>query len=92
MAITIKFPTDGEGFEAEVKVGENFHVVLRAVHTAVGPVSAVYDAVSQKWTERRFARSIDDAKLQAELIARRSFNRRRREGKFPDVLDWQATG
>lgn len=92
MAITIKFPKDGEGFEAEIKVGEDFHIVLRAVHTAVGPVSAVYDATSQKWTERRYCRSIDDAKWQAELIARSLFKRRRRMGEFPDVLDWQATG
>jgi hypothetical protein len=62
MAISVKFPKHGEGFEAEVKIGEDFHLVLKAVHTAVGLVTNIYDAKRQRWGEPRYAGSIDGAK------------------------------
>jgi hypothetical protein len=37
MAITVQLPKDGSGFEAEVKVGEDLHLVLRAVNTGRRP-------------------------------------------------------
>ena len=92
MAISVKFPKDGEGFEAEVKIDEDFHLVLKAVHTAVGPVTNIYDATRQRWGEPGYAGSIDDAKAQAEGIARGLYKRGHHKGEFPKALDWQPTG
>ncbi len=92
MAITVQLPKDGSGFEAEVKVGDDLHLVLRAVNTAVGPVTNIYDAKRQRWGEPRYAGSIDDAKAQAEGIAHGLYRRGRHKGEFPKALDWQPTG
>jgi hypothetical protein len=93
MAITVTLPKGG--FEAEVKIGDHVHLVLRALHTAVGPVAGVYDAKAQRWAERQYAADIDDAKTAAAAaagaIARALLRRARSKESFP-AIDWQATG
>lgn len=91
MAITVKLPKDGEGSVAEVKVGEDFHVVLKAVQTAVGPVTNVYDAKRERWDHPRYAGSLEEAKAQAEMIARSLHKHGGHKGEFPHTLEWQTT-
>jgi hypothetical protein len=57
------------GFEAELTVGGHV-LVLRAVHTAVGPVANVFDATTQKWKEQKCTADIDEAKAVAEAAAK----------------------
>jgi hypothetical protein len=91
MALSVSLPKDGEGFEAEVKIGDDLHLILKAVNTVVGPVMRIYDAKAKRWNEPQWAADIDDAKAQAEAIARAWNRRTGRKGEFP-ALDWQATG
>ena len=95
MALGVSLPKDGEGFEPEVKIGDDFHLILKAVNTGVGPVMRIYDAKAKRWNEPQWAADIDDAKAQAKAQAEaiaRAWNRRTgRKGEFP-ALDWQATG
>ncbi len=92
MAISVTLPKDGEGFEAEVTIGDHVHLVLRAVHTGVGPVAGVLDAKTERWAEREYAADIDDAKAKAEAvakaIARHLLRRARSKEEFPPVV-WQ---
>ena len=83
---TVKFPRDV--FEAEVKIGDGFHVILRAAHTAIGPVTRVYNAKTGKWIEPEWAGDINDAKATAEKIARGLYTSAHVEEKFPPV-EWQ---
>jgi hypothetical protein len=85
------FPREGQGFRAEVKMGDDLHLALMATHTAVGPVAALYDARVKKWRERQWAEDIDDAKGKAEAIARKWWYTLGRREPFP-ALNWQATG
>ncbi len=87
MAITVQLPKDGSGFEAEVRVGDDLHLVLRAVNTAVGPVMNIYDAKIGRWRLPEYARSIDEAKEAAEKIARHKYNRLK--NKEPLAIDWE---
>jgi hypothetical protein len=93
MTISVTFPKGG--FEAEVKIGDHVHLVLRAVHTAVGPVAGVYDAKAQRWAERQYAADIDDAKAAAAAaagaIALAVLKHAGSKESFP-TIDWQATG
>ena len=89
MAITVQLPKDVSGFEAEVNLGEDFHLVLRAMNTAVGPVMNIYDAKRGRWQEREYAGSLDDAKAKAEKIARAMHKHARLKKEFPP-LTWQA--
>lgn len=92
MAITVTFPKDGEGFEAEVRI-EGFHIVLKAIHTAVGPVARVYDARAGRWSDAEWAGDLNDAKVRAEAIARGLYtNTHPPKGHFPETLNWQKTG
>jgi hypothetical protein len=89
MATKVTFPKDGEGFQAEVKIGENLHLILRAVYgTAVGPIMRVYDVKADKWRTPAWAADIDDAKINAEGIARALHKKVCPDAEFPE-LDWQ---
>lgn len=84
------FPKEGQGFSAEVKIGDDLHLILIVTHTAVGPVAALYDAKIKKWKERQWAEDIDDAKAKAEAIARKWWYTLGRKKPFP-ALNWQPT-
>jgi len=92
MAISVTLPKDGEGFEAEIKIDDDVHLVLRAVHTGVGPVAGVFDAKTQKWAQREYAADIGDAKAEAEAtaktIARHLLRRAHSKKEFPPIV-WQ---
>jgi hypothetical protein len=56
----IVFPKDGQGFCAELKVGNDYHILLMAIHTAMGPMAAIYDVRANKWwRERQWAEDIE---------------------------------
>lgn len=76
------FPKEGQGFRAEVKIGDELLLVLMATHTAVGPVAALYDAKVKKWRERQWSEDIDDAKAKAEAIASQVVACTRSQGAF----------
>ena len=51
---------------AKLKVGNDYHILLMAMHTAVGPMAAIYDVKANKWwRERQWAEDIEDAKKKA---------------------------
>jgi hypothetical protein len=88
----IVFPREGQGFRAEVKIGEDIHLVLMATHTALGPATAIYDARLKKWwPERDWAEDIEDAKRKVEDLARAWYRNFGREEPFPP-LQWAETG
>jgi len=92
MATTVTFPKEGEGFRADVKVGDDIHLVLMATHTAVGPVMGIYDArVKRWWPERQWADDIDDARAKAEAAARKWYRYVGRKEPFP-AITWEPTG
>lgn len=91
MATKINFPKNGEAFEAEVKIGENLHLILRAVYgTGIGPTMQIYDVKADKWRAPAWATDIDDAKIQAEGIARALHKKVCPDAQFPE-LDWQQS-
>jgi hypothetical protein len=49
----IVFPREGQGFRAELTIGDDYHLLLMATHTAVGPVMAIYDVKANKWWKER---------------------------------------
>jgi hypothetical protein len=86
------FPRDGEGFRAEIKIGDDIHLVLSATHSALGPAATVYDAKRKKWfAERDWAEDIEDAKKKAEFRARKWYAAVGRKEALP-AIEWQATG
>jgi hypothetical protein len=88
----IAFPRDGQGFRAEVRIGDDIHLILMATHTALGPAATVYDVRSSKWwPEREWAEDIEDAKRKAEARARKWYRSVGRKEPFL-VLQWTATG
>ena len=88
----IVFPREGQGFRAELKIGNDYHILLMAMHTAVGPMSAVYDLKANKWwRERQFAEDIEDAKKKAENTVRVYYRALRLRDPFP-ALVWTETG
>jgi hypothetical protein len=88
----VVFPRDGQGFRAEVKIGDDIHLLLMATHSALGPAATVYDAKLKKWwPEREWAEDFDDAKRKAEARARLWYRYVGRRELFPDV-EWHPTG
>lgn len=86
------FPREGQGFRAEVRIGDELLLVLMAIHTAVGPMARIFDAKTNKWwKEHYWAEDIDDAKANAEATARKWYRYVGRKEPFPE-LNWQATG
>ncbi len=91
MTITA-FPRQGQGFRAEVKIGDNIDLVLMATHTGLGPASAIFDAKRKKWfAEREWAEDIEDAKQKAEARARKYCSAVNPKVSFPE-LRWTETG
>lgn len=89
---TTAFPRQGQGFRAEVKIGDNIDLVLMATHTVVGPAAAIFDANRKKWfPEREWAEDIDDAKQKAEALARKYCKAVNPKESFPQ-LRWTETG
>jgi hypothetical protein len=87
----IVFPREGQGFRAELKIGDDYHILLMATHTAVGPVSAIYDVKHHKWwRERHWAEDIDDAKNKAEDTVRAYYRALRPRDRFPTLV-WTET-
>jgi hypothetical protein len=83
---------DGQGFRAEIRIGNDVHWVLLATHTAVGPRAFIYDAkFATKIAGPEWAENMDDAKARAEVLARKSYAAVGRKEPFPD-LEWQPTG
>lgn len=92
MSSPIVFPRDGQGFRAEVKIGDSFHLLLMSTHTAMGPVASVYDGKTKKWVYREWAEDFDDGKRKVETYARKFY---RAIGTIKEpfpVLDWKETG
>jgi|GEM_PF-4084257 hypothetical protein len=88
----VLFPREGQGFRAEVKIGEDIHLVLFATHSSMGPGASVFDAKTKRWfSNREWADDFDDAKGRAERIARNWYRHVGRKDPFP-VLDWKETG
>ena len=86
------FPRDGQGFRAEVKVGETVHLLLMATHSAMGPAASIFDVKTKKWfSNREWADDIDDAKARAERIARSWYRHVGLKEPFP-ALEWKETG
>jgi hypothetical protein len=86
------FPRQGQGFRAEVKIGDTIDLVLMAVHTGVGPAASILDAKRQKWfPERPWAEDIEDAKQKAEALARKFCKAVDPKLAFPE-LRWTETG
>jgi hypothetical protein len=89
---TPAFPRLGQGFRAEVTIGDNIHLVLMATHTGVGPAAGVFDVKRQKWfKERDWAEDIEDAKQKAEALARKHCYAVNPKESFPQ-LRWTETG
>ncbi len=88
----IVFPREGQGFRAELKVGNDYHILLIAMHTAVGPMAAIYDVRTNKWwRERQWAEDIEDAKEKAENTVRVYYRALHLRDPFP-ALVWTETG
>jgi hypothetical protein len=88
----IVFPREGQGFRAEVKIGDQVHLVLMATHSAMGPAASVFDAKTKKWfSNREWADDIDDAKARAERIAKGWYKYVGLKEPFP-ALEWKETG
>lgn len=88
----IEFPREGQGFRAEVRIGDDIHLVLMATHTALGPATTIYDVKLKKWwPEREWAEDIEDAKRKAEARARLWYRYVGRKEPFP-ALQWAETG
>jgi len=88
----VVFPRDGQGFRAEVRIGEDIHLVLMATHSALGPAAAIYDAKLKKWwREREWSEDIEEAKQKAEARARSWYRYVGRKDPFPELV-WTATG
>ena len=88
----IVFPREGQGFRAELKIGNDYHILLMATHTAVGPMTAMYDLKTNKWLkERQWAEDIDDAKKKAETAARAWYRVLGLREPFPTLV-WTETG
>ena len=86
------FPKIGEGFSADAKVGDKFHLRLFATETGLGPGAAVLDVTAKRWLpNREWADTIDDAKARAENIARKHHKAVGLKEAFP-ALDWKKTG
>lgn len=89
---TIVFPREGQGFRAEVKIGDHVHLILMAMHSAMGPAASVFDAKTKKWfSNREWADDIDDAKARAERIVRSWYKYVGLKEPFP-ALEWKETG
>ena len=87
----IEFPREGQGFRAELKIGDDYHILLMATHTAVGPVTAIYDVKHNKWwKERQWAEDIDDAKKKAEATVRVYYRALGLRDPFPTLV-WAET-
>jgi hypothetical protein len=86
------FPREGQGFRAEVKLGDKVHLILVAVHTGLGPGWAIFDAGQEKWfREREWTDDIEDAKQKAESRARKYCSAVDSKLAFPAVV-WTPTG
>jgi hypothetical protein len=92
MSSQVVFPREGQGYRAEVQIGDVFHLVLMSTHSALGPAAAVYDVRTKKWMYRDWAEDFDDGKRKAETFAQKFY---RAIGNikepFPE-LDWKKTG
>jgi hypothetical protein len=89
----IVFPREGQGFRAELTIGDDYHLLLMATHTAVGPVMAIYDVKANNnkwWRERQWAEDIDDAKAKAEATVRAYYRVLHLRDPFP-ALEWKET-
>ena len=88
----IVFPRDGQGFRAEVKIGNDIHLVLMATHSALGPAATIFDASVKKWwPEREFAEDLDDARRKAEARVHKWYRYVGRKDPFPEIV-WAPTG
>ena len=85
-------PRDGQGFRAEVKVGNEIQFILMATYSALGFVAEVHNAKGEKleggWVEEN---TFDAAKAKAEAMARKKWDAIGRREQFPS-LNWKATG
>jgi hypothetical protein len=88
----VVFPRDGQGFRAEVKLGDDIHLVFMATYSALGPAATVYNAKLKKWWQAgEWAEDIEEAKQKAEAGARQWYRCVGRKEPFPN-LEWTATG
>jgi hypothetical protein len=89
---TTAFPRQGQGFRAEVKIGDTIHLVLMATHVGLGPAAGIFDAKREKWfAEREWAEDIEDAKHKAEVRARKYCSAVDPKEPFTE-LRWAPTG
>jgi hypothetical protein len=93
MAISVTLPKHGEGFQAELTVGDHVHLVLRAYLTGVGPVWSIRNVKTGEWVdEPDYAGDIDSAKEKGEAvakaIARHLLKRASSKEEVPEIV-WQ---
>jgi hypothetical protein len=80
----VVFPRDGQGFRAEVKLGDDIHLVFMATYSALGPAATVYDAKLKKWWQAgEWAEDIEEAKQKAEARRSPMVQIRRSQGTIP---------
>ena len=90
--MSVAFPRYGQGFRAEVIMGNDIHLILMATHSAFGPVASVYDAKRNKWwSQREFAEDAEDAKRKAEALFRCWYRHIGCKERLP-AINWEATG
>ena len=88
---TSPFPKEGQGFRAEVKIGDDMHLTLMVWYTAVGYVIGIYDIRVNKFVMREWVEDFDKGKARAENEVRMWYRYAGRKEPFPE-LNWKTTG
>jgi len=92
MSSPVVFPRDGQGYRAEVKIGDSFHLVLLTTHSGMGPSASVYDVRTKKFVHREWAEDFEDGKRKAGAYAQKFY---RAIGTIKEpfpALEWKETG
>lgn len=90
--MAVEFPREGQGFRAEIIVGDNIHLVVMATHTGAGPVASIFDAKLKKWwPNREWSEDFDDAKKRAENLVRTWYRYVGSKTPLP-AFEWKETG
>jgi hypothetical protein len=92
MSSPVVFPRDGQGFRAEVKLGDSFHLVLMSTHSAMGVRATVYDVKANSQVFHEYADDFEDGKRKAEDYARNLYRHIGTIRESFPALDWRETG
>jgi hypothetical protein len=80
------FPVSGDGFRADVNVGQN-HLRLFAEIYELGYVAVVFDMNAHREVARNYADNLDDGKRRAEQAAGDYL--RRLDGTVLPAVNWE---